>query len=209
MSQQINLFNPIFLKKNNYFSTGFMLQALGLIMVVSVLFYGYATYQVNRLAKQTEDTKKMYAEEEMRYSTFSSEYSPEKNNQILQNDLKRIEAEAASQKEILDTLKSGVIGNTDGYSEYMRAFARQIVSGLWLNGFDIHGDGTQMSLSGGVVTPALVPSYIQRLNKEKVMKGKTFSAMQMRQPKPIGNKAQLTTYVEFSIQSVEAPGEVK
>ena len=209
MSQQINLFNPIFLKKNNYFSTGFMLQALGLIMVVSVLFYGYATYQVNRLAKQTEDTKKMYAEEEMRYSTFSSEYSPEKNNQILQNDLKRIEAEAASQKEILDTLKSGVIGNTDGYSEYMRAFARQIVSGLWLNGFDIHGDGTHMSLSGGVVTPALVPSYIQRLNKEKVMKGKTFSAMQMRQPKPIGNKAQLTTYVEFSIQSVEAPGEVK
>ena len=43
-------------------------------------------------------------------------------------------------------LKSGGIGNTKGYSEYFRAFARQSVSGLWLTGFDINGDGAQMTL---------------------------------------------------------------
>lgn len=209
MSQQINLFNPALLKKKDYFSMLAMMQALGLILIGSMFFYAYAVYQVYSLAKQTEDTGKRYAAEQIKFSNFSTEFSPEKNNHMLQDELKRLEAEAASQKEILDTLKSGVIGNTEGYSEYMRAFARQVVHGLWLNGFDIVGDGAQMSLSGGVVNPHLVPSYIQRLSKEKVMSGKTFAALQMQQPKAAANKSPVTNYVEFSMQSTESHGAAK
>ena len=46
-----------------------------------------------------------------------------------------------------------------------------------------------MSMSGAVVNPQLVPSYIQRLGKEKVMHGKTFSTLQMQQPKKDGDRA--------------------
>ena len=48
MSQQINLFNPIFLKQRKYFSLLTMLQALGLIVLGSLFFYGYALYQVEQ-----------------------------------------------------------------------------------------------------------------------------------------------------------------
>ncbi len=209
MSQQINLFNPQFLRKKDYFSVLAMLQALGLIAIGSVFFYAYAIFQVNALERQSEETSKQYAAEQVRFASFANEFSPEKNNQMLQDELKQLDAEAASQKEILETLKNGVIGNTEGYSEYMRAFARQVVNGLWLNAFDIQGDGAQMSLNGGVVNPQLVPVYIQRLNKEKVMKGKTFAALQMQQPKPLAGKLPVTSYVEFSMQSVEAPGAAK
>jgi hypothetical protein len=209
MSQQINLFNPDFLKIKKYFSTRAILQAMGLIVIGSIFFYGYAVYQVNALARQSEDTGKRYAVEQIKFANFSNEFSAEKNINLLQEDLKHLEAEAASQREILDTLKSGAIGNTEGYSEYMRAFARQVVHGLWLNGFEITGDGTQMSLSGGVVNPHLVPSYIQRLSKEKVMRGTTFAALQMQQPKALANKPPVTTYVEFSMQSTEAHGTTK
>jgi hypothetical protein len=209
MSQQINLFNPIFLKKKKYFSTLAMLQALGMIMVGSAMFYAYAEYQVSQLAKQSQETSKRYAVEQLRFASFANDFSPEKNTQMLQDELKKLDEDAASQKEILDTLKTGVIGNTAGYSEYMRAFARQVLKGLWLTGFDITGDGAQISLNGGVVNPQLVPSYIQRLNKEKVMKGKTFAALQMVQPKAVANKAPVTSYVEFSMQSVEAHGVAK
>ena len=209
MSQQINLFNPALLKRKDYFSTLAMLQGLGMIIVGMVFFYVFATYQVTKLEKQSQETSKQYAAEQIRFANFASEFSPEKNNQMLQDELKKLEAEAASQKEILETLKSGAIGNIEGYSEYMRAFARQIVSGLWLNGFDIVGDGAQISLSGGMVNPQLVPAYIQRLNKEKVMRGKTFAALQMQQPKPLANKAPATNYLEFSMQSVETHGAVK
>jgi len=209
MSQQINLFNPSLLKRKDYFSTFTMLQGLGMIVAGSIFFYVFAVYQVSKLEKQSEETGNQYAAEQKRLANFAAEFSPEKNNQLLQDQIKQLEAEAAAQKDIVETLKSGAVGNTEGYSDYMRAFARQVVSGLWLNGFDIVGDGAQISLSGGVVNPQLVPSYIQRLNKEKVMRGKTFAALQMQQPKPVANRAPSTNYLEFSMQSVETHGATK
>jgi hypothetical protein len=209
MSQQINLLNQALLKKKDYFSTLAMLQGMGMIIVGAVFFYVFAASQVTKLEKQSEETSNRYAAEQLRLANFAREFSPEKNDQMQQDELKKLEAETASQKEIVETLKSGAIGNIEGYSEYMRAFARQVVSGLWLNGFDIVGDGAQISLSGGVVNPQLVPSYVQRLNREKVMRGKTFASLQMKQPKAVANKAQVNTYLEFSMQSVEPQGAAK
>jgi hypothetical protein len=209
MSQQINLFNPVFLKQRKYFSVLAMLQALGLIMLGSALFYGYAVYQVNLLAKQSEETNKSHEFEQQQYTKLSAEFSSKNSEQALKNELAQAEAELAAHQAMLDTLKSGVIGNTEGFSQYMRAFARQTVSGLWLTGFEIEGDGAQMSLQGAVLSPQLVPSYIQRLNKEAVMRGKTFSSLQMQQPKSMANLPAAKSYVEFSMQSAEAAPEAK
>lgn len=209
MSQQINLFNPVFLKQKKYFSVLAMLQVLGLIVLGSGFIYGYAKHQVSLLAQQSEETGKLYAAEQQRLASFSQGFSPQKSSQVLQDELKRFEAEAVAQKEVLDTLKTGVIGNTEGYSEYMRAFARQTLSGLWLTGFAIDSDGSQMSLSGAALSPALVPTYIRRLSKEKAMKGKTFSYLQIQQPKMRPSQSTAKSYVEFSMQSAEAQGEAK
>lgn len=209
MSQQINLYNPAFQRKKNYFSVLAMLQMLALIALGSALFYGYARYQVSLLGKQAESSGKRYAAEQLRFAKFSGEFSPEKSSQMLQDELAQLESEASKQNEILDTLKTGVIGNTEGYSEYMRAFARQVVHGLWLTGFEIEGDGAQMNLNGAVLSPQLVPSYIQRLNREKIMKGRTFSYLQMRQSKAASNSPGEKGYVEFDIQSAEPVKEEK
>lgn len=202
MSQQINLFNPVFLKQKKYFSLLTMLQALGLILVGSLAFYGYALYQVQQLGIQSEESDKRYAAEQAKLVNYTNQFSPQKASQLLGDELKTLEAQIAAQQEQLETIKSGAIGNTEGYSEYMRAFARQSIPGLWLTGFNIEGDAAQLGLSGAVLSPQLVPAYIQRLGKEKVMRGKVFAALQMKQP---GTDAKTAPrYVEFSLQSVEA-----
>ena len=206
MSQQINLFNPIFLKQKKYFSVVTMLQALGLIVLGSAVFYAYAVYQVAQLSRQAQETTKRYAGEQVRLANYSNEFSLQRSGQMLEDELKQVEAQAKSQDAVLTTLKSGIIGNTEGYSEYMRAFARQSVNGLWLTAFDIVGDGVQMSLSGAVVNPQLVPSYIQRLGKEKIMRGKTFSTLQMQQPKKDGDRL-VPRYVEFNLRSIALSGD--
>jgi len=206
MSQQINLFNPVFLTQKKYFSVVTMLQALGLILLGSAVFYGYAIYQVSQLSRQADEMSKRYATEQARLVNFTNEFALQHSGQMLEDELKQLEAQAKAQDNVLTTLKSGVIGNTEGYSEYMRAFARQSINGLWLTAFDIVGDGTQMSLSGAVVNPQLVPAYIQRLSREKVMHGKTFSTLQMQQPKKDGERL-VPRYVEFSLRSTAA--EVK
>ncbi|HLY96611.1 MAG TPA: PilN domain-containing protein [Sideroxyarcus sp.] len=208
MSQQVNLFNPVFLTQRKYFSVLTMLQALGLIVLGSALFYGYAWYQVAQLSRQADEMGKRYAAEQARLVNFSKEFSPQRSGQMLEEELRRLEVQAAAQETLLNLLKSGAMGNTEGYSEYMRAFARQAVNGLWLTAFDITGDGAQMSLSGAVLNPQLVPVYIQRLSKEKIMQGKTFATLQMQQPKTEADKP-VARYVEFNLRSAPVPEETK
>jgi len=208
MSQQINLFNPIFMKQRKYFSLLTMLQALGLVIAGSLIFYGYAIYQVGQLKLLAEENTKRYTAEQVRLAGFMAEFSPQHSMQLLQNEVQRLDKQVAEQNQIIETLKSGAVGNTTGYSEYMRAFSRQIVQGLWLSGFKVTGDAAQISLSGGVVNPELLPEYIQRLGRESIMKGKTFSTLKMQQPKVdqaagTGTAPASTArrYVEFTLYS--------
>lgn len=209
MSQQINLFNPVFLKQKKYFSVVTMLQALLMIAVGSAVFYGYADYQTKQLAKQSEEAGKRYASEQAMLDNYRAQFSPAQTRQLLENELKATEAKVFAQQDIIDMLKSGAIGNTAGYSGYMRAFARQAINGLWLTGFNITGDAAQLSLSGAVMSdsPNLVPAYIQKLGNEAVMHGKSFAALQMQQPELKDGKP--AHYVEFTLQSVDSIGTGK
>jgi hypothetical protein len=216
MSQQINLFNPIFMKQRKYFSLLAMLQALGMIIAGSLIFYGYAIYQVDQLKLQSEENTKRYNSEQLRQARFVAEFSPLQSNQILQNEVQQLERQTAEQNEIIEMLKSGTVGNTTGYSEYMRAFSRQLVQGLWLTGFKVSGNAAQISLSGGVLNPELLPAYIQRLGRERIMKGKTFSSLIMQQPKAdesatASQKAAFAArrYVEFTLYSSPEGGANK
>ena len=208
MSQQINLFNPIFMKQRKYFSLLTMLQALGMIVAGSLLFYGYAIYQVGELRKQSEESTKRYSAEQQRMVRFAAEFSPQQANRTLQDEVQRMEKQSTDQAELIETIKSGAVGNTTGYSEYMRAFSRQMVQGLWLTGFRVTGDAAQISLSGAVLNPELLPAYIQRLGKEGVMQGKAFSTLQMQQPKDGASQGAAARYVEFTLHSVP-DGEAK
>jgi len=207
MSQQINLFNPAFVKQRKHFSLPAMLQGLGLIVVGSLFFYGYALYQVEQLGKQSEESAKRYQAEQARLARHTKEFSPQQANQALQEEVRQLEKRVADQAELIEIIKSGAVGNTTGYSEYMRAFSRQIAQGLWLTGFKVTGDAAQISLSGAALAPDLLPAYIQRLGKESIMRGKTFSTLQMRQPKAgasLGvdaSRGAAPRYVEFTLHS--------
>jgi len=209
MSQQINLFNPIFMKQRKYFSLLTMLQALGLIIAGSLLFYGYALDQVGELRKQSEESTKRFNAEQARLARYTAEFSPQRANQALQDEVRRMEKQVADQAELIEIIKSGAVGNTTGYSEYMRAFSRQVVQGLWLTGFRVTGDATQISLSGAVLSPELLPVYIQRLGKESGMQGKIFSTLQMQQPKVDASQGDMARYVEFTLHSGPGSEAVK
>lgn len=201
MSQQINLFNPVFEKQHKLFSLLTMLEALVMIVAGSLLFYGYAFYQVDQLGRQLEESAKRYDMNQVRMAGYIAEFSPQQAGQSLQDEVKRLEKQVADQAELINVIKSGAMGNTTGYSEYMRAFARQVEQGLWLTGFKITSDAAQISLSGAATEPGLLPAYIQRLGKEDIMRGKTFANLQIRQQKVGAGPGTTPRYVEFTLHS--------
>ncbi|MGH8753273.1 MAG: MSHA biogenesis protein MshI [Burkholderiales bacterium] len=208
MSQQINLFSPVFLKKRKIrYSVVTMLRVLGLIVAGAVLVYGYLIYKTDALTTQAAETEKKLAIEQARLTKFTSENSPQQASAQLQTEIKKAEAQLKARQEMVETLKhGGAIGSTEGYSEYMRAFARQSVNGLWLTGFDIIGAGSEMAIIGRTVSPELVPVYVQRLSREPVMKGRQFASLRIslqEQDKSVTKSAGDVRYLDFRLQSVE------
>lgn len=176
-----------------------MLQAMGFIILGSSLFYGYAVYQERLLNKQFVENTARYDAEKARMILMEAEFSPQQNTQALQDEVLQLEKKLATQAELIETMKASAGGNTVGYSEYMRAFSRQAVQGVWLTGFKVTGDGAEISLNGAALNPGLLPIYIQRLGNEKIMHGKIFSNLQI---KAVAVKEPVTPhYVEFTLYS--------
>ncbi|HEV2610410.1 MAG TPA: PilN domain-containing protein [Noviherbaspirillum sp.] len=220
MSQQINLFNPIFLKQKKHFSAVTMAQALGMILLGSCLLAGYTNYRVSGLAREAEATSTQLASVKSTLSKIDAQFGPRQKSGTLEAQVKVAESEVAVLQKVADILRKGEFGNENGYSEYMRAFARQSLSGVWLTGFTISGAGSEITLQGRALQAELVPAYITRLKREPSLQGKTFAVLEMQSPiieVPAGgahggsaNAASATAgqmktpgYIDFSLRSSE------
>lgn len=207
MSQQINLFNPIFLKQKKYFSAAAMLQALGILIAGCALIAVYAQYQVGSLSKEANNSKTQLIAAQKQLNEVMAHYGPKPKSQSLELQIQKTEAEINSIKKVFDILSRGDIGNTDGYSAYFRAFARQSMDGVWLTGLNLVGAGSEIGLQGRTVKPELLPNYINRLKTEEIMQGKSFGTLEMKSPlagpsvkTPSGaDKAEAPGYIEFSL----------
>lgn len=203
MSLQINLLNPLFRRKPSYFSLSTMLQALGFIILGSLAFFGYVTFHERQLNKQFAEETKRFETEKARMILLEAEFSPKQSDQGLQDEMQQMEKKLATQNALIETMKESAGGNAVGYSEYMRAFSRQSVPGLWLTSFKLTGDGSEINMSGAALDPELLPVYIQKLGEEKIMHGIAFATLQIKAGAADGlSAASLPRYVEFTLKSM-------
>lgn len=211
MSQQINLYNPLFLKQTKYFSVVTMAQALAVLVVGLAAFVIYAAVQDGRLSQRAGESARSYELQKDRFTRVSAELVPGKGDTQLEQDLRAAESEVAVRQNFLRELQTGAMGNTRGYSEYMRAFARQTVKGLWLVGIRISEGGEQLALAGRALQPELLPVYIGQLNAEVAMRGRPFESLSITRAsaKPAGAgaaQAAAPPGVEFRLSSsAESP----
>lgn len=179
MAQQINLYNPIFLQKKKHFSAATMLQALGLLLAGILAFYGYAVYESRTLTKVAADTRQQLQSQSEQIGRLTKEFSPQGRSRLLDEEVARATARLKQREELLAVLRTGGLGNADGFSRYLAALARQTVPGVWLTSFSIAGDEAELRLGGRVLHSDLVPAYIRALNREDVMRGRRIAEMRL------------------------------
>lgn len=179
MAQQINLFNPVFLKQKKYFSAVTMLEALGLLIGGVLAFYAYTLNESRSLARVAADASRQLATQTEQVAALSREFSPQGRSRLLQEELARAGARLKEREDMLAMLQTGGLGNTAGFARYLTALARQSVGGVWLTGFTISGDEIELNLTGRVLQPDLVPIYIRALNREEVMRGRRVSELRL------------------------------
>lgn len=173
MSQQINLFNPVFLKQKHHFSALTMVQALGVVLAGALGMYAFEARQNGTLERVLADTEKQVSTQREQTVRFSKEYSAQGASRALTDELTRAEQRLQQRENLLEDLKTGVGGNADGFSAYLGALARQTTPGVWLTGLEIGAKDSALVIRGRALDSQLVPTYIRSLNREAPMAGIT------------------------------------
>lgn len=208
MSQQINLFNPIFLQRKKIFSVRTMVQALVLLLVGLGALGLYGTLRVGELQQEADAGAVVLQERQARLATVIADFVPRQKSAALEAELVEAERQLASLRQVSGILQRGELGNTRGYADYFRALARQHQEGLWLTAVRIAGAGTAIDVRGRALDARRVPAYLARLTREPILQGKDFGTMEIAQALPperadAGGRgtAVAAPYLEFTLAS--------
>ena len=183
MSQQINLYNPLLRKQGfKLLSATTMLYAFAIAVGVAALVAVYQEQQLRDVQARAQAVERAHREASANGDKLVAEIAKQQPNAQLAAEIAALDTQLSERQEVMAALKDGVVGNTDGFSTYMRAFSRQSISGLWLTGFDIALSGTALALRGRTLSAEHVAEYLNRLNQEKSMQGRQFAAMRISQP---------------------------
>jgi hypothetical protein len=204
VSQQINLFSPLFLKKKRYFSALTMVQALATVLVGSLAIYGFELRQNATLERAVTENDRQLGLHRVQLLQLSKELSPQGTSRALAEDVSQAEDRLQRRRALLADLQTGVGGNAEGFARYLEALARQTVPGLWLTALELSPQRAMLAIRGRALDSQLVPAYIRSLNREPAFSGKPVGELVVTARAE--NSAQAPRYVEFSL-SIPLRGE--
>lgn len=185
MSQQINLYSPLFRKQKKVFSAVAIAQAIGLVVLFIAVFYFYVAGQTSLLELRAVDSGRQLKSDLERLKVSATSESPEARAKTLSERKRKLEAALAERAQALQAMESSAPGRTEGYASILRALARLSMEGVWLTRVRFSDENGEASIIGRALRPGLVPVYLERLRSEERLRGQEFASLEItRQTTP-------------------------
>jgi Tfp pilus assembly protein PilN len=195
VSQQINLYRPIFRRQEKKFSARAMAQAGAAIVLGVVALYGFMWWQLNDMHRTLRGVEQQQvAATAQLLETARRLGTDAPSAQTVVDPVTRLEREVAELRRVEQALGRDRFVSSGGYSDFFVALARQPMAGLWLTGITISEAGANLTLAGRTTDAVNVPRYLQRLGTEKTLAGKEFEVFVLSRDK---DEAEL----EFSLKT--------
>lgn len=180
MTQQINLFNPALRAKREWLTGKWLLNGIGVMVVLLGLYGGVVRWENQRLTEESSRVSADLVRMQEEMSRLNQEIGERKVGSETQAALQRAEAALQGRERVREAFSSGALGSPEGFSEFLRAFARQAQDGLWMVGLQMAEGGRNITLEGRTVTPDQIPGYIRALNNEPTLRGRSFEALNVQ-----------------------------
>ncbi len=182
MSQQINLYVPVYRPQKKYFSSQMMLYAGGALFAGVVALSAFAQLRVYAMEKEAAQVSRLLMTRIEALQAAAADKSGETKRKSLESRVQSAEAELRSAQRIAEAIESSAGSDSGGFSEFLRALARQTVSGVWLTAINVDLEGDGLSLAGAALRPELVSDYIDRLRREEIFRGRSFAKVEIAAP---------------------------
>lgn len=207
MSQQINLYSPIFRRQKRYFAAGAMLASAAVIALAAAVIALAVRMQTGALVRQAEESERQLKAALARLDALVKDDAVARRAKALQEEIRRAEARLAERERFAAAVREASAAPPGrSFSEPLAAFARQAVEGVWLTRVALSAREGVMSISGRARSAELVPAYLARLRAEPALAGHDFQTLQVataqgREDKEAAKPALAAQlpYVEFTI----------
>ncbi len=174
MSQQINLVNPLLLKKRYAFGLREMAMGLGLILLGILVWAGVQYYQAGALENRAAQQEAQQADAQQELDQLIAA-AARPVSALLSERVKVTQAQVAQHEALLGAIDGTIKGTSMGFSSRFRALAHSSTEGVWLNGFTLAPG--YVGLQGSVLNADLLTTYIDRLGRQTPFSGIQFSGM--------------------------------
>jgi len=180
VTRQINLFNPALRAKREWLTGKSLLNGIGVMIVLLGLYGGVVRWQNQQLTDEANRVGAELSQQQGELARLNEEIAQRKVSKETEVALQRAEAALQGRERVREALESGALGSSEGFSEFLRAFARQARDGLWMVGLQIAKSGRYITLEGRTVNPDQIPVYIRGLNGEPTLRGRSFEALNVQ-----------------------------
>lgn len=184
MSAQINLYHPRYLRQRELLTLGNVMLAAAAVYLLLAAAGGWAWQNAATRSQAATAAELQLKAVKAQVDAATKAAGVRKPSPQLISELERAEGMLRRRGDIARLLESGAVGNTGGFAEYLRGFARQVPEGLWLTAFTIKSGGSDMEIRGSMLDPVVLPEYIRRLGTEKVFQGRSFASLTMNRAAP-------------------------
>jgi hypothetical protein len=209
MSQQINLILPELRPRFDWLAlpivAGAALAGLLLLVVMAVL----TAMQTDGLQAREAGIKNQLAALQQQVQSLGSLLGARKADTALEKQIAATRLAVSQRQEVLSIIAQGDMAGGNAYSGLLQGFSRQIVEGVWLVGFGFAQK--DIEIRGRLTDPALLSTYISRLNAEPAFAGRRFAALDMKgvepkhdetpSPAAVAKPKPMARYTEFVLRT--------
>lgn len=174
MSQQINLANPLLLKKRYVFGLREMLVVLGVVLFGALAWAGILHYQAVGLEVQAIQEEAAQASAQAVLDELNAKALRVVNPQ-LSAKIKNTQLQVTQREALLEAIGGTIEKTSVGFSPRLRALALSSTEGVWLNSFNLSADYVQ--LKGATFNAGMLANYMTQLGKQPPFAGMKFSGM--------------------------------
>ena len=167
MAQQINLLTPILLKPRRHFTATAMAQALGLILVGSLLLAGWIHGRAEQRRAEFRERQQALQAEQQALSRSLAGLPATTDLKALESQIAMLKQQQQSQGELLQSLRSGQQGAGERHSDLLALIARSVPDSVWLQG--LRWQAGQLELSGGTLDPSALRGWLVQLQTQALL----------------------------------------
>ena len=181
MTQQINLYSPIFLTPKRYFSAAAMLRTFVVFLVVLVASCSYWVWTLGTEMQRFDLTFDAQSQE-LKSLQVALEKNKSESGSVLKGltqDLQTQRLKLSQREQLLAALNKGHFQTGGGHSARLKLVSQSIPPKVWLT--EIKADESLLQVVGFTLETAVLNEWLAKLEASPMLAGQKLSSIKVEQ----------------------------